>query len=86
MKRWLTWAAAAALSVSILATSVSAAPVVQKSELTLADSMELNAAYLGGEKTSKEHVLIYESGGDIRPVVVYGNTLYGRSTMDYMAS
>ena len=33
----------------------------------------------------QEHFLTYTSGGAVRPMVVYGNTLYGRSPMNYAA-
>ena len=33
----------------------------------------------------QEHFLTYTSGGAVRPMVVYGNTLYGRSPMNYVA-
>ena len=33
----------------------------------------------------QEHYLTYTTGGAVRPLVVYGSTLYGRSPMDYAA-
>ena len=33
----------------------------------------------------QEHTLTYTAGGAVRPMVVYGNTLYGRSPMNYVA-
>ena len=33
----------------------------------------------------QEHTLTYTAGGAVRPMVVYGNTLYGRSPMNYAA-
>lgn len=65
----------AAMLAGCLLTSASAA------ELPLADSLVLKGAY---NEAVREQVLTYEPGGDVRPVVVYGNTLYGRSTMDYI--
>lgn len=33
----------------------------------------------------QEHTLTYTAGGAVRPMVVYGDTLYGRSPMNYAA-
>ena len=85
MKQWLTRAAAAVLVLQMLTAPVLGAQVLQKSSLPLADSMGLTSSFLGGEGTQKEHVLTYRPGGDLQAKVVFGNTLYGRSTMDYIA-
>lgn len=72
------------LSCCLLVTAVSAASV-QSNVLNLADSLTLSGRFAQQENhTVEEQVLIYEPGGDVQPVVVYGDTLYGRSTMDYI--
>jgi len=86
MKQWFQRAAAALLTVCVCAVPVHGAAILQQAELPLADSMMLTSSFFDGEQTNKEYVLTYTPGGDIRPMVVYGNTLYGRSTMDYIAS
>lgn len=85
MRRWklrlLTGLTAAALLVS----AVSAAENHGRRDLKLADSLELSGSYLqNGADAAREQVLMYRPGGDVQPMVVYGNTLYGRSTMDYI--
>ncbi len=68
----------------LLASAASAAQT-QKHGLTLADSLELTGQYTqDDDRIIREQILTYEPGGDVQPVVVYGNTLYGRSTMDYI--
>ena len=64
---------------------VLAAPVLQQSDLPLADSLLLTSNFVDGAQMTKEHILTYAPGGDVQPMVVFGNTLYGKSTMDYMA-
>lgn len=85
MKRLLTGLAAGALSVCLLLGTVGAASsVLRKTGLTLSDALALQRTYLDQGDTVKEQILTYAPGGDVRPVVVYGDTLYGRSTMDYL--
>lgn len=86
MKKWMKKALAAALAVQLLAAPVCASEVLQSSTIQLADSLNLTSSFLGGTDTQKEHILTYTPGGDVTPMVVYGDTLYGRSTMDYIAS
>lgn len=88
MKRILLRTASVLFTLCLLLYTVSAAypQVLHRSELPLADSLQLETAALGGDThTTAEHLLTYEPGGDVSPVVVYGSTLYGRSTMDYIA-
>jgi len=61
---------------------VSAFELQRQSGLQLADSLRLERSYLSGSGNASEHILYYEPEGDVTPVVYYGNTLYGRSTMD----
>lgn len=57
----------------------------QSHTLPLADSLTLGGQYVReGSFSASEQILTYEPGGDVLPVVVYGDTLYGRSTMDYI--
>ncbi len=71
--------------IAALLTGLSLAFEVQRqSGLQLADSLRLERSYITGSGNSSEHILYYEPGGDVTPMVVYGNTLYGRSTMDYL--
>lgn len=84
-KIWLRRCAALALSACLLASSVSAAEVLNESGLKLADSLKLSVSFAQHDVSQvREQVLTYEPGGDIQPMVVYGDTLYGRSTMDYI--
>ena len=84
MKKWLKTAGCLILAVHMLTTSALGASILQMSRLPLADSLELNEYFLINEGSQKEHILTYAPGGDVMPMVVYGDTLYGRSTMDYM--
>ena len=87
MKQWCKRAASVLLVLTILATCAAAAgpEVLQENQLPLADSLRLGGAALDAEKgTATEQVLTYTPGGDVTPMVVFGDTLYGRSTMDYI--
>ena len=84
MKHRLLRFGASVLTAVMLASTAGAAQVLQQSKLPLADSMALTAAFVDSGEASKEHVLTYSPGGDVRPMVVYGDSLYGRSTMDYI--
>lgn len=87
MKQWCKRAAAVLLALTILMTMAAAAgpAVLQVNQLTLANSLRLGGAALDGEKgVATEQVLTYSPGGDVTPLVVFGDTLYGRSTMDYI--
>lgn len=84
MKKWLNRLGALTLSIHMLLSCAGAAEVLQSGQLPLADALELTQRYVVDGGTQKEHILIYEPGGDVEPMVVYGDTLYGRSTMDYM--
>ena len=85
MKKWLIRTASAALIVHMLASCALASNVLQESTLPLADSLGLTSCFAGGQPATKEHILTYTPGGDVRPMVVYGDTLYGCSDMDYIA-
>ena len=54
---------------------------VFSASLPLADSLMMSDSY---QEDVREEVLVYRPGGDVRPVMVYGDTLYGRSTMAYI--
>lgn len=84
MKKWYLRAASALLAALALASPALATEVLQSSTTRLADSAALTSSFLGGTQTQKEHVLTYTPGGDVTPMVVYGDSLYGRSTMDYI--
>ena len=82
--QWLRRGAAAALAACLL-TQSGAAQVLHESSLQLTDDLALRATYSQQEEASvREKILIYAPGGDVQPIVVYGDTLYGRSTMDYI--
>lgn len=85
MKQWFQRAASVLLALTILTSGAAASNVLRESSLELAGSLTLNSAYLEGDKGAvAENVLTYRPGGDVSPLVVYGDTLYGRSTMDYV--
>ena len=84
MKKWFKRAGCLLLAAYMMASSVSAADILQTSTLDLADALELEKNFLVYEGPQQEHILFYEPGGDVTPMVVYGDTLYGRSSMDYM--
>ena len=86
MKKWFRRAGTLALALCMLTGSAFAANVLQQSDLPLSDSLALTSVFAEGEGMTKEHILSYTPGGDVRPMVVFGSTLYGKSTMDYMAA
>ena len=82
--QWFRRGAAAALAVCLL-TQSALAQVLHQSGLQLADDLSLTGTYAQIEENSvREKILTYTPGGDVSPVVVYGDTLYGRSTMAYI--
>ncbi len=84
-KNWSVRLLSGALALCLLTGTASAASVQSKHDLTLANSVTLTGAALDLDgKTVREQVLTYTPGGDVQPVVAYGQTLYGRSTMDYI--
>lgn len=87
MKRLLTRSLALMLSILLLLTCAGAeqAATARQSTLRLADGLVLQGSYLTDAGSEyDENVLYYAPGGDVDAVVAYGNTLYGRSTMDYI--
>ena len=86
MKNWFLRAGTLVLALRLFLPPTLAAPVLQQSDLPLSDSLTLTSNFVDGEQTQKEHILTYAPGGDVRPMVVYGTTLYGKSTMDTMAA
>ena len=86
MKKWLIRWTVLMLILSIVLPGAGAAEVLRTGELSLADSLDLTKSYVINSGTQEEHILVYEPGGDVMPMVVYGDTLYGRSTMEYMQS
>lgn len=82
--KWFRRGAAAALAACLLAQSA-AAQVLHQSGLQLTDDLSLSGTYAQYEEHAvREKILSYTPGGDVSPVVVYGDTLYGRSTMAYI--
>jgi len=84
MKRWLIKSIILVLIFSMLTVGTGAAEVLRTGELTLADSLNLTKSYVVNNGTQEEHILVYQPGGDVKPMVVYGDTLYGRSNIEYM--
>ena len=84
MKKWLMKLGSLILCIHMTVSGAFAAEVLQSGKLPLADSLQMTQQYVLDNGTQKEHILVYEPDGDVEPVVVYGDTLYGRSTMDYM--
>lgn len=81
---WYKRAGATVLAVFLLTQSAFAQGIRQNS-LKLTENLSLTDIYLQQEETAvQEKIFSYTPGGDIRPMVVYGDTLYGRSTMNYI--
>ena len=93
MKRIIAMALALCLTMCLLAGTVSAAArdSVFKQTTPLADNVNLiEMTHAGGTFTDPEdvlqqHVLTYTPSRKVRPIVIYGSTLYGRSTMSQIA-
>ena len=95
MKKNLGRLTALALCLCLLLGMVGAADYSQSilaGELTLAGSVTLQSGVLAesgrGEKakTVRENVLYYTMDKAVKPIVAYGNTLYGRSSMKQTAT
>ena len=88
MKRLKIGAISALLVLGLLVGSAGAAGsgVLHEASLQLSGDLTITGAYLDQGDGAKEQVLTYTPGGDVTPLVVYGDTLYGRSTMDYIQS
>lgn len=92
MKRIIACALALCLTVCLFAGTASAAArePISKFTIPLADNVNLiEMTHAGGIFTDpkdvlQQHALTYQPGGDVRPMVIYGSTLYGRSTMSKM--
>lgn len=77
-------ASALLLSLTCLTEAASAVSVIRQNNLRLSDALLMESAYIQTDKPVQVKSLVYQPGGDVRPMVVYGDTLYGRSTMDYV--
>ncbi len=81
--KWFRRGAAAGMAVCLLTQS--AAAVLHHSSLLLTDELSLSGTYAQyEEQTVREKIFSYTPGSELQPMVVYGDTLYGRSTMDYI--
>ena len=79
--------AAAALLIFALSTQIGAAvlgDVLLQHTLPLSAESTLTQStwYDGTHRTRKENVLTYTPSADLLPSVIYGTTLYGKSTME----
>ena len=94
MKRVVACALALCLTVCLFAGTASAAArePISKFTIPLADNVNLiEMTHAGGIFTDpkdvlQQHALTYQPGSDVRPMVIYGSTLYGRSTMSKIAT
>ncbi len=94
MKRVMAMALALVLAVSLLCGTVSAVSRdnVRKWSMQLADNLDYiemthaEETVAGPKNILQEHVLTYEPDKKVRPMVIYGSTLYGRSTMSKIAT
>lgn len=87
MKKRLFRATAALLTAALLVGGAAAGDFtpMRQTTLQLADGLTLQGAYLqSGTDRCDENVLYYTPDGSVEPVVAYGTTLYGRSSMDYI--
>lgn len=81
---WFRRAGATALAFFLLTQSVFAQGIRQ-SQLKLTENLSLMDTYVQQEESAvQEKIFSYTPGDGVRPVVVYGDTLYGRSTMNYI--
>ena len=91
MKKRLSVVAALALCAALLAGSCLASSLgstLATSSLGVGTQTELaTGVYWNGSISARqtEHVITYEPNDTVQPTVVFGDTLYGRSTMDYLA-
>ena len=60
---------------------------LRRDEVAISDNALLsNGIYTdNAQKKQVENIIEYKPSEDLRPKVAYGNTLYGRSTLDYVA-
>lgn len=94
MKRVVACALALCLTVCLFAgtTSAAAREGISKDTIPLADNVNLiEMTHAGGTFTDpkdvlQQHVLTYQPANQVWPIVSYGSTLYGRSTMSKIAS
>ncbi|MFI3313139.1 MAG: phosphodiester glycosidase family protein [Eubacteriales bacterium] len=88
MKRFLHRATAMALTVSLLASNVVATNLgswTWNSSVELGDTVDLSQGqFYGSGYYQTESVVEFSPDDGLIPMVAYGNTLYGRSTMDYL--
>ena len=89
MKTWLKRAAAAVLSLSLLAAPVlAAAETADSSTLNLSDntvytySTQSVTSDSGKQTNLHENIFTYKKEAQVRPVVAFGTTLYGTSPMN----
>ena len=89
MKTWLKRAAAAVLSLSLLAAPVlAAAETAGNSTLNLSDntvytySTQSVTSDSGKQTNLHENIFTYRKEAQVRPVVAFGSTLYGTSAMN----
>lgn len=90
MKTFLHKTLAFGLAVSLLVTSVSATTLgswTWLSNVELGDTVELSQGqFYGNSYYQTESVVEFSPDDGLIPMVAYGSTLYGRSSMDYVAS
>ena len=86
MKRLLSGGLALLLAATLLLTCTGAESLrpARQTSLRLADGLVLQGSYLQGGGEYDENVLYYAPDGGVSPIVAYGSTLYGRSSMDYI--
>ena len=91
MKRHVSRVLALALSVCLLWQSVSAAVlggVLRESRMQMAVGMEYNETtywHTAANGRQSEHYYTYTPNDTVTPMVYYGGTLYGRSTLDTLS-
>ncbi len=94
MKRMIACALALCLTVGLFTAAAGAVTreEVLKWTTPLADNVSLielthaEETAEGPKNLLQQHALTYQPGGDVRPMVIYGSTLYGRSTMSKIAA
>ena len=74
------------LALPSLAAALGTQTASETRQVTTGGTALTSTSHQQGSYSQKENVVTYTPGSDVRPVVAYGTTLYGRSTLDYVGN